>query len=69
MSHLMSLLGVKRTCPFALHMSAFDPKRTFAMPELDGSSIGLFQPTLYGSFVSPLSCISTGGGCEMYAYA
>src|SRR5215813_15053760 len=23
-----SLLGVKRTCPFALHMSAFDPKRT-----------------------------------------
>jgi len=25
---LRSLLGVKRTCPFALHMSAFDPKRT-----------------------------------------
>src|SRR4029453_16262592 len=24
----MSLLGVKRTCPFALHMSANDPKRT-----------------------------------------
>src|SRR5215475_9313368 len=24
----MSLLGVKRTYPFALHMSAFDPKRT-----------------------------------------
>ena len=23
-----SLFGVKRTCPFALHMSAFDPKRT-----------------------------------------
>jgi len=23
-----SLLGVKRTCRFALHMSAFDPKRT-----------------------------------------
>ena len=22
------LSGVKRTCPFALHMSAFDPKRT-----------------------------------------
>ena len=22
------LLGVKRTCRFALHMSAFDPKRT-----------------------------------------
>jgi hypothetical protein len=24
-----SLLGVKRTYPFALHMSAYDPKRTF----------------------------------------
>jgi hypothetical protein len=23
-----SLLGAKRTCPFALHMSANDPKRT-----------------------------------------
>jgi hypothetical protein len=27
-SLLRSLLGVKRTCPFALHMSANDPKRT-----------------------------------------
>ena len=25
-----SLLGVKRTCPLALHMSAYDPKRTSA---------------------------------------
>src|SRR5262245_39705726 len=25
---LRSLLGVKRTCPFAPHMSAYDPKRT-----------------------------------------
>src|SRR5262245_42122434 len=24
------LSGVKRQCPFALHMSAFDPKRTWA---------------------------------------
>ena len=32
MSHLMSLLGVKRTWPIALHMSAFDPKRTWAGP-------------------------------------
>ena len=24
-----SLLGAKRTCPFALHMSANDPKQTF----------------------------------------
>ena len=29
MSLAMSLLGVKRTWLFALHMSAFDPKRTF----------------------------------------
>jgi putative ABC transport system substrate-binding protein len=28
MSRLMSLSDVKRTCPCALHMSAFDPKRT-----------------------------------------
>src|SRR5262249_16138700 len=27
---LRSLLGVKRTCPFAPHMSAYDPKRTSA---------------------------------------
>jgi hypothetical protein len=26
------LLGVKRTYPFALQMSAFDPKRTFVCP-------------------------------------
>jgi hypothetical protein len=26
-----SLLGVKRTCPFALQMSAYDPKRTSAV--------------------------------------
>jgi len=26
--HLMSLSGVKRTCRFALQMSAFDPKQT-----------------------------------------
>ena len=38
-----SLLGVKRTCLFALHMSAFDPKRTsadltslFSCPGLSG---------------------------------
>src|SRR5262245_34192002 len=28
MSHLMSVSGVKRTWPIAMHMSAFDPKRT-----------------------------------------
>src|SRR6187401_1399807 len=30
---LRSLLGAKRTCPFALHMSANDPKRTCCTPE------------------------------------
>jgi hypothetical protein len=29
---LRSLLGVKRTCGFALQMSAFDPKRTWVLP-------------------------------------
>src|SRR5262245_34066843 len=29
-SLLRSLLGAKRTCHFALHMSAYDPKRTLA---------------------------------------
>jgi pimeloyl-ACP methyl ester carboxylesterase len=28
---LRSLLGAKRTCPFALHMSANDPKRTWTI--------------------------------------
>jgi hypothetical protein len=26
-----SLLGLKRTCPFALHMSAYDPKQTLLL--------------------------------------
>jgi hypothetical protein len=29
-----SLLGAKRTCPFALHMSANDPKQTFAPSDI-----------------------------------
>jgi hypothetical protein len=28
---LRSLLGVKRTWPFAVHMSAYDPKRTLCV--------------------------------------
>src|SRR5262249_29540537 len=31
MSHLMSLSGVKQTSPVAAHMSAYDPKRTWAL--------------------------------------
>jgi len=27
----MSAIGTKRTCRFALHMSAFDPKRTWGL--------------------------------------
>ena len=27
----MSAIGTKRTCRFALQMSAFDPKRTYAL--------------------------------------
>ena len=32
------LSGVKRTCLFALHMSAFDPKRTLSATRLTGST-------------------------------
>src|SRR5262245_53322071 len=32
MAYPISLSGVKRTCGFALHMSAFDPKRTSDHP-------------------------------------
>ena len=42
----MSAIGTKRTSPSALHMSAFDPKRTFIAPyfmalmtEIDGQAI------------------------------
>src|SRR5262245_23716737 len=36
-----SLLGVKRTCRIALHMSAFDPKRTFAAVRPPSSVLNL----------------------------
>ena len=40
MSHLMSLSGVKRTCRFALRVSAFDPKRTLTKTRItDGLSV------------------------------
>jgi hypothetical protein len=38
-THFVSLLGVKRTCRFALHMSAFDPKRT--LPTIAPAPFGL----------------------------
>jgi hypothetical protein len=33
-THPMSLSGVKRTWPTAVQMSAYDPKRTLALPAL-----------------------------------
>ena len=41
---LRSLLGVKRTCRFALQMSAFDPKRTSAPAEFAGLAIWNIDP-------------------------
>jgi len=32
---LRSLLGLKQTWPIALHMSAFDPKRTWPTPSTE----------------------------------
>jgi hypothetical protein len=34
-NEVMSAFGGKRTCLFALHMSAFDPKRTWGLPLLN----------------------------------
>ena len=39
-----SQLGAKRTCPFALHMSANDPKRTLACTSFDTGLIVLGTP-------------------------
>src|SRR5215510_14277844 len=46
-SKCRALSGVKRTCPFALQMSAFDPKRTWRAVQLPWLNIqvGLFQRT------------------------
>src|SRR5215813_2367030 len=57
MSHLMSLSRVKRTWDFALHMSAFDPKRTLRQfgPYLD-RGLNLYDP--------PVSRLESGNGDE-----
>jgi hypothetical protein len=50
---LRSLLGVKRTWPFALHMSAFDPKR----PSLAARS----TPSSVLAYVATMPLLSRGG--------
>jgi hypothetical protein len=52
-----SLLGAKRTCPFALHMSAFDPKRTC----LDSVAT---MVSLRQSFLPAVLGSNTAGGKE-----
>src|SRR5262245_43860387 len=52
----MSLLGVKRTCSFALHMSASDPKRTSA-----SRSIRVFPSS---GLNRTIPYLSLGGGNE-----
>src|SRR5262245_241788 len=59
----MSLLGVKRTCPCALHVSAYDPKRTLRaaqrpVPELTSGRM-CARLSLYYAPV-----LSLGGGNE-----
>jgi hypothetical protein len=36
----MAAIGTKRTCHFALHMSAFDPKRTSTTDDDLGAPVG-----------------------------
>jgi hypothetical protein len=62
----MSLLGVKRTCLFAMQMSAFDPKRTprsysvssiglvgSVVPSLKQNRLGLLLMNLRDGFSVP----------------
>src|SRR5215475_8644526 len=51
-----SLLGVKRTCLCALHMSAYDPKQTSAVPR-SGPSRVLVR-------IATVACPSLGGSNE-----
>ena len=69
----MSLSGVKRTCPFALHMSASDPKRTSRLRGVQfwlddrsltfgGKAALTFVPRSSSSaMVNALSFFSSGG--------
>src|SRR5215467_8524863 len=69
MSHLMSLSGVKRTCPFAMHMSAFDPKRTFSV--MSPFSLRWVEiPKCDNHRLRPLvaSAVRNGTGCGLTVY-
>jgi hypothetical protein len=56
-----SLSGVKRTCPFALHMSAYDPKRTSARPPQETNPSLYDGCSVLGSCWLPRPvCYSTG---------
>src|SRR5262249_56239350 len=67
MSHLMSLLGVKRTCRCALHMSASDPKQTLRS-SLNGLRLKRYDCSLLSLGASNeaarfyQSCCWLGGG-------
>src|SRR5262249_45033937 len=50
------LPGVKRTCRFALHMSAYDPKRTSVRPET--------APSRAQAQIATITCLSLGGDDE-----
>ena len=61
------LLGVKRTWAVALHMSAFDPKRTLEVVQMDRSSIGTAQ-CAFGVRFSRKSftrVLASGSACAM----
>ena len=54
----MSAIGTKRTSASALHMSAFDPKRTI-QPPLGKADIALTSPSLPRVSVSSRDCVSS----------
>jgi hypothetical protein len=61
MSHLMSLLGVKRTWPIAVHMSAFDPKRTLSGGPLRLTLMEIGKRTIDCSFYNHLPKVRAPG--------
>jgi len=58
-----SLLGVKRTCRFALHMSAYDPKRTYLLLVSLGATNGTARQAL-GWFDAAAGGLWITGSCH-----